>query len=224
MKEVVTLSIQNNTNGTIPISILGNNADPMDNSNATTQYAWNLTGFSITNENTIIIQYRSINNPIFSITTTNFQGTSLDDVLYALNLLNLGSFFVTTSGGNTYINNYNQNIAFGVLTILNPTTASTLTYGFSYSGTLASADIYKNTILQLATTSPSTASGNIAVVAGDSIQLDCNTPLTLKGTNVFVYNLTTATYLFNVTQVNAGNLSYTFTIVANNSYLIGMQN
>jgi hypothetical protein len=220
MKEVISFAIQNNTNGTIPLSLFGNNADPMDNANATTQYSWNVTSLSITNENTIILQYRLPNTTSYSIVTTNFSGTSVQDVVNALNTLNLGAFFITTSGGNTLINNYNQNIVFNFLNILNPNTTS-LNYAWNMSGAGGKADVYKNLIIQVSDVSPTTASGSISVIATDSILF--NQTATSNPTTFQVYNLTTSTYLYNVTLAPSVGGGFTFTISANNSYFISAQ-
>jgi len=223
MVEIINLNITNNTNGFVPISILGNNADPMDNSNATTQYAWNLGTFAITNENRILIQYRGVNSAIYTILNLTFGGTTIQDVCNALNTLNLGSFFVTTSGANSIINNYNQNIVFGFLTIYSPTTTS-LNYSWSMSGAGGKADILRNLVPQVTDVSPITTSGSVSVVGGDSIRFDQTASVTLGGTTFSVYNLTTSTYLYNATLPPSTGTSFTFPIVTNNSYLLIAQN
>jgi len=223
MVEIINLNITNNTNGFVPISILGNNADPMDNSNATTQYAWNLGTFAITNENRILIQYRGVNSATYTILNLTFGGTTIQDVCNALNTLNLGSFFVTTSGVNSIINNYNQNVVFGFLTIYSPTTTS-LNYTWSMSGAGGKADILKNLVSQVSDISPIVTSGSVSVVAADSIRFDQTASVTLGGTTFSVYNLTTSTYLYNATLSPSSGTSFTFSVVANNSYLLIAQN
>jgi hypothetical protein len=135
MRETVTFNIQNTTNGTIPVSIFGNNADLMDNANASTQYLYNLTGFTITNENTVQIDYQFVGTTGFTTASTSFSGTTLQDVVNALNTLNLGSFFITTSGGNTYLNNYNNNIIFNNLGIYSSDVY--LNYSFNFISAVA---------------------------------------------------------------------------------------
>ena len=97
MQENITLNIRNTTNGEIPISILGNNADPMDNANASTQYLWDLTGLLLFTEQSVYIQYKSVGQPTFTSATATFSGRILQNVVNALNTLNIGSFFITTS-------------------------------------------------------------------------------------------------------------------------------
>jgi hypothetical protein len=224
MREIITFNIVNSTNGFVPVSLFGNNGDPMDNSNATTRYSWNLGSFAITNENTIILQFKSLTDPNFTIASVNFSGTSINDVVNALNTLNLGSFFVTTSGGNTIINNYNQNLVFSVLSIINPSSASTLQYSFSFIGIGMSAEIFKNAISQILSNSPSFTSGNINVVSGDNILFNVQVNGNTKATNYYVYNITTQTYIVNATITNGVDVGYGFTIQPNTAYLIGMQN
>jgi hypothetical protein len=84
------------------------------------------------------------------------------------------------------------------------------------------ADVYINAVLTNTFTDPNTSSGSIPVVAGDTILFDCQTSVNPKGTRIFVYNVTTGVYLYDTTETSAGNPSYTWVIVANNSYLIGM--
>lgn len=117
-EQVISFNLTNNTNGSIPMSIMGNYTDVMDNSNANTRYYWDLTGYSITTENSITIQYRYVGQSSFSTATVTFSGTSLQSVADALNTLNIGTFFLTTSGGSTYLNNYNLLVVYGSLSIV----------------------------------------------------------------------------------------------------------
>jgi hypothetical protein len=118
-QETITFNIANTTNGIVPVSILGNPQNPMDNANATTRYAWNVTSLTFGTLNSITLQYKGVSQTTFSVAQTTFITQSYQGICDALNTLNLGSFFVTTSGGNTFINNYNQNFVFGQLDIYN---------------------------------------------------------------------------------------------------------
>jgi len=221
MQEIISFNITNNTNGTVPISILGNNADAMDTTNATTKYQWDLTGFTITNENTILIQYKPNGSSLYLIAQLSFNGTTLQSVCDALNTLNVGFFFITTSGASTFINNYNNNVAFADLQIYNPAFTTALNYQFNYSGVGANTKILVNFVNVFASGSPTNTSGNVPIIAGDFIEFqgDANNPL---GTNIFIYNVTTSTYIYNVTTSVLLSFNQNFTILANNSYLIGM--
>jgi uncharacterized delta-60 repeat protein len=120
IQEILNFSVTNTTDGSIPVSLFGNNANPNDNANATTQYFWDVTGFTISFESTITIQYKTPTQLSFTNANLTFSGTSIQDVVNALNTLSLGVFFITTSGGNTYINNYNTTYVFGQLLVFNP--------------------------------------------------------------------------------------------------------
>jgi hypothetical protein len=222
MQEVISLNLVNTTNGIVPISILGNNADAMDTANATIRYQWDLTGFTITNENTILLQYRT-SGIIYSIAQLSFSGTTIQSICDTLNTLNLGYFFITTSGGSTFINNYNNNVQFATLQIFNPATTTALNYQFNYSGVGENVKIKLNFADVFTGGSPTNTSGNIPVVAGDFIEFQgtANNP---SGTNIFIYNITTSTYIYNVTTFALLNFNENFTILANNSYLVGMNN
>ncbi len=224
MQEVISLYLVNSTNGTVPISILGNNSDAMDTANATTRYQWNLTGFTITNENTILIQYKPSGSLIYTIAQLSFNGTTIQSICDTLNTLNLGYFFITTSGGSTFINNYNNNVAFATLQIFNPASTTALNYQFNYSGVGMDIKIYVNAIVLYANGTPNTDSGNIPVVAGDSIDFQGSTFATPTGTNIYIYNITTSSYIYNNTTTSSISFFESFTISANNSYLIGMNN
>lgn len=222
IKETISVGITNNTNGEIPVSLFGNNSDPMDNSNANTQYQWDITGFSVTNETLILLEYNTTGLGNYSIVTTSFSGTSIQGIINALNNLNLGVFFTTTSGGNTYINSYNNTYSFGTLQIVNTNQTASLSYSMNLNLSNDQVDAYINAVLISTFTDPNISSGTIPVVAGDTAFIDFLTSVNPKGTRVFVYNITTGTYLFDTTLTNSGNLGYTWTILANNSYLFGM--
>jgi hypothetical protein len=186
MQEVISLNLVNTTNGTVPISILGNNGDAMDTANATTRYQWNLTGFTITNENTILLQYKT-SGIIYTIAQLSFSGTTIQSICDTLNTLNLGYFFITTSGGSTFINNYNNNVQFATLQIFNPASTTALNYQFNYVGLGMDVKIYVNAIVLYSNSSPNTDSGNIPVIAGNLIDFNGGTFATPTGTNYYIY-------------------------------------
>lgn len=222
MRETITFNIQNTTNGTIPVSILGNNADPMDNANATTQYAWNLGTFNITSQNTILIQYKNPNDSFYTLASVPLQGNQTQDIANALNTLNIGSFFITTSGVNKILNCYNQNVAFNYLNIFNATNDAIVHYVFDFTGAGLQAEILKNAVSQVLQTSPSNIKGQFVQLAGDSIKYDVTLAGNTIPVNYFVFDMSTNTYLLNVTTTSGLNNSFTFATSGTNSYLIGM--
>jgi len=123
----ISLNIRNNTNYPQQISVMGNPANLLDTSNATTEYRWDLTGFSVTFQNTVSVQYRRNIDPAYDIFTWELDGTSLQSVVIALNNLGIGFFNLYDELGSTYIGTYNQNYAFGDLNIFNPTISTTTT-------------------------------------------------------------------------------------------------
>ena len=134
--DIITLTINNNTDGNMPlVSLVGNDQDRMDTANATTRYFWNITTFFFTTENTVIIQYKAVGDTSFSTASAPILGDTFTALINALNTLNLGQFFITTSGGQTILNNYNDNVVFGTLnvTLTNGTIINTaFNQGFGY--------------------------------------------------------------------------------------------
>lgn len=123
----ISLNIRNNTNYPQQINVMGNPANLLDTANATTEYRWDLTGFSVTFENTVSVQYKRNTDPTFLTFTWDLEGNTLQSVVIALNNLGIGFFNLYDELGNTYIGTYNQNYAFGDLNIFNPSISTTTT-------------------------------------------------------------------------------------------------
>lgn len=115
IQETLSFGITNNTNGTVPVSIFGNNTDVKDNSNVTTRYYWDVTSYSYDGNNNLSVVATS--GGVTTTYSTTYSGNNLEGVVTALNQLNIGGFFLTTSGGSTFMNIYSPNFTFGSLTI-----------------------------------------------------------------------------------------------------------
>lgn len=110
----ITLVITNNKPYPQDISVMGNPSNLLDTANATTEYRWDITGFSITNENTVSIQYRATGSTeAFSLFVTELGGNNNQSIVDALNLLGIGFFNVYDELGFTYLSTYNQTTEFG---------------------------------------------------------------------------------------------------------------
>jgi hypothetical protein len=221
MREVLSFYLENNTSGLVPVSLFGNNSDPMDNSNATTQYQWNTSSLVINTQNWVSIQFKSVNESFYSLANIPFGGGSLINVVNALNTLSIGAFFLDA---NKRINNYNNNIQYANLTIYNSVGDTIANYSFSFSGVGFSAEILKNSVSQVLSTSPSSANGQFVISGGDTILFNVTTGGNVKATNYFVFNLSTNSYLVNNYILNGSDIGYSFVAQANCSYLLGMQN
>ena len=189
-KEILNLTIQNTTAGTLPVSLLGNPANLDDNANATTAYFWDVTSFTLGVENTITIQYAITGSPTYQTATVQFNGTTYQDVVNALNTLGLGGFGVLFSGGNWYIYKYNLIYQFGDLNIYNPAVIPT-----SFVGNLVDAgdtlafDI--NAVNQVTFVGAVPISGTYNASIGDT--------LTISGTSGAIgYTITLTQYPDNI--------------------------
>lgn len=111
------LNITNNTSGNVPI-ILMQQGNPMTNIiNATTRYEWDITGVSLTNPNVTLL-YRTVGNTgAYNIAFTTLQASTSDGLISALNAIGIGLFWLETSGPNTYIVTWNNNVQYSDLTL-----------------------------------------------------------------------------------------------------------
>ena len=125
----ITLNIQSNVNYTTTANVLGSAINLLDTSNATTEYRWNVTSFSFTNENSVSVQYKINGASSFSTFDAGIGSQSFQSVVDALNTLGIGTFNTYTELGQVYIGTYNQNYAFGNLNIY---LASTINQNFVY--------------------------------------------------------------------------------------------
>jgi len=215
-----TLKVQSNVDYPTTINVLGNPFNPLDTSNATTQYLWNLTSFAFTNENLVQIQYKTNNATNYSLFSTTLAAQNLQSVITSLNTLGQGFFNTYTQSGSTFITTYNNNITFGLLNIYS-NTIPYLTYSWNLSGGGGKAEILVNAVPQVTDTSPIVTSGNVTLANGNLVQF--NQGATTSTTTFSVYNLTTQTYLSQIVRPPGTNGSFTFTSQSGNSYYLTAQ-
>lgn len=215
-----TLKVQSNVDYPTTINVLGNPFNPLDTSNATTQYRWNLTSFSFTNENLVQLQYKTNNATNYSLFYGTLASQTLQSVIASLNTLGLGFFNTFTQSGSTYITTYNNNITFGLLNIYS-NTIPYLTYSWNLSGAGGKAEILVNAVPQVTDNSPIVTSGNVTLANGNIVLF--NQTATTNTTTFSVYNLTTQTYLSQITRPPSTGGSFTFTAQSGNSYYLTAQ-
>lgn len=217
----ISINLTNNTNGTIPLSIMGNPSDLADISNQTTEYQYNATGLTLTTENYVSIDYRPNALPNFTTYVAPLLSLNLQGVLNALNGLGIGSFFSYTSGGNTYISNYNNDYVFGSLNIYD-NTGSIVEWNVDCIGTTGNNDI---TVGFFFANQNNPFTGNLFPPIGFSGQnviisgLTSNQPTT----KVKIYNQTTSTFLVNAGLGSGVVYTYNFNAIFGNNYLITVQ-
>jgi len=186
--ESISVLFTNTTNGSVPVSVMSNPANLADNCNATTQSQWNVTGLTFSGENFVSVQYGLIGGA-YLLFTAPLTTQSLQGVLDALNTLGIGQFFVTTSGGSTFINNYADGYEFGVLNIYNSVVPQ-FTYNIETSAAGGNTSVDVNFVNQLNVANPDSQSGTITTASGDYIQVAGTAETNPGGTNVSLINLT----------------------------------
>ena len=215
--DVISFNISNSTNGDIPVSILGNPANPMDNANATTKYDWDVTTLTFGSLDSISILFKGVFEVSFSTAQLSFSLQTYQGVCDALNTLNLGVFFVTTSGGSTFINNYNENFVFGQLNIYNSATPQQINYSFDTTPDVGgSNNIFKNAVSQVSVLNPVTTNGVINASNGDTILYNGTTPAT-GSFDIFV---SSPSLPYNLYQIYAASTSlpFSYSFVTSNLY------
>lgn len=131
----LTVRATNTTNSVIQMNILGNPTYTNDIANQFIQYQWDITSFAFSIETTIYLQYRKVGASTYQLAVVQLPSQDTQGIVDALNSLNLASFYSSTSGGNTFINTYNDTYEFGILNIYYPSIIDpTFLYGIGFSG------------------------------------------------------------------------------------------
>jgi Fe-S cluster biogenesis protein NfuA len=126
----ISLNIRNNRNYAQTFNGMGGSVNPLDTSNATTEYRYNITTFNFTDENSITIYYKAVSQSVFSSFTAELPSQNPEGLVIALNGLGIGFFNTYVELGQTYLGTYNENYIFGSLDVYNssiPTTTTTST-------------------------------------------------------------------------------------------------
>lgn len=214
----ISLNVKNNTSGTIEVSLMGNPADLTDNANATTEYRYDITALSFTSENNVAIEWKRSGASIFQTLVAPLQQLSVDGVIQALNTLGIGSFFTFTSGGNTYISNYDDTYVFGQLSVYN-NSVPILNYSYSTpSVTGGGMQIDVNTVPTQIDANPAIASGSITVANGDSIDFTGSYVTAPSNFVMEVYD--GGTLLFSTTNPTGGTATFNFTVLSGHVYTV----
>ena len=196
----IGLQIRNNTNYPQQINVMGNPTNLLDTANATTEYRYDLTGFTITNENFVSIQYKIVTDPTFQLFTFGINGTSLQGVVIALNNLGIGYFNLYVELGSTYIGTYNQNYAFGDLNIFNPSISTTTT-----TTTTTIAPTTTTTTTSTTTAAPTTSTTTTTTTAAPTTSTTSTTTTAAPTTSTTTTTTTAAPLIANI-FINNGSL------------------
>ena len=123
----ITLNIRNNRTYPIRINVLGSPYNPLDTANATTEYRWDITAFTPSNDDVLTLEYKPVGAAVFSTFTYQIYNTNTEALISALDSLGIGYFQSYTELGQLYLSTYNDDYVFGLLTITNNGTPATST-------------------------------------------------------------------------------------------------
>jgi hypothetical protein len=226
VKTSIGFNITNNTTATQRVSILGAYFNQLDTSNATTQYSWDVTGFTFTTENQVSLLYKTTSQINFSVYTNTLSGQNISSVLTALNALGVGYFYTYTSGGNTYIATINDNVIFDSLNIYDPT----VPYVFYaiYQAFAGGSGTIATPAQSVVWGTPLTATQTpLLSVAGQFVNVNGTTDSTAATAVVITEtnnNTLVSTQIFNSGYPPLTGFSTTFTSQAGFTYLIDIYN
>jgi hypothetical protein len=220
-----TLKVQSNVDYPTTINILGNPFNPLDTSNATIQYRWDLTGFIFTNENKLTLEYRQSSASIFSVYYTTIFALNINGVVSALNSLGIGFFSSYVESGSTYITTYNQNYVFGLLNIFNPSTIATppsAIFKAEMSGTVGQVFRWVNATSSLLDPPPFDFKTTLPVTSTtDTIRISGTASNASSKHTAYIINLSTGVSVYYVNLNNGESFDSGNILVGNNSWEMG---
>jgi hypothetical protein len=109
--------LQNNTDSTLPVTLFTTNPNLSGNINGNPLYSWNITAQNLNQLTTVALQVRAPGAGGFVSLTAPISTNSVQGVLDALNVLNVGFFIAVVSGGSTFIQTANSIFVFANLTV-----------------------------------------------------------------------------------------------------------
>jgi hypothetical protein len=203
----ISLNIRNNTNYPQQINVMGNPTNLLDTANATTEYRWDITGFTITFQNFVSVQYKRNIDPAFDTFTWELDGTSLNGLVIALNNLGIGYFNLYDELGSTYIGTYNQNYAFGNLDVFNPSISTTTT-----TTTTTIAPTTTTTTTSTTTAAPTTSTTTTTTTAAPTTTTSTTTTTTT--------NLVYSEFTLGYSALNGNDSCAQFLLVPTSYYAV----
>lgn len=163
-KQTFILNLVNNTSGNIPL-ILMQEDNPANNiANATTRYQWDITGISYATPNVTINSYPVGSSGANSSLTGSLLTQNAQGLVNLLNSFNNGIFWLETSGPNTYIVTWNNNVVYGQLSVGVATTSIV----WSNTSTNEKISVLSNAVLIISSVAPPQG-GTVTVNNGDAI-------------------------------------------------------
>lgn len=163
-KPKLTLDLVNTTDDIIPASLMAQ-ANPYDISNQATVYKWNITGVSYANPVAALVFWSSFNTSNISSRAGTIAPGTDQGLINLLNSFGIGNFWLSYSGGNTYVVTASNNIVFNSLTI---GTAIMTIIHWSNTSFNSNMQILANAVLIINSPAPP-GSGVVSVNTGDVI-------------------------------------------------------
>lgn len=123
-KKELSITIVNNENARIPITVLNNPYNTSSIINQRTSYSYDLSAFVFTTENKVDLQYRNVGATSYLNKTASLPEQTIQSVLNVLNSFGVATFFLDAAG--TSIITYNDKIELGDIVIYDNASSVTL--------------------------------------------------------------------------------------------------
>ena len=219
----ITLNIRNNRTYPIRINVLGGPYNPLDTANAKTEYRWDITAFTPSNDDVLTLEYKPVGAAVFSTYTYQIYNTNTEALISALDSLGIGYFQSYTELGQLYLSTYNDDYVFGLLTITNNGTPATSTT------TTTTTSAPTSTTTSTTTAAPTTSTTTTTTTAAPTSTTTTSTtaaPTTTTSTTTAAPTSTTTTtttaafftYSLGVDGISGNGACLDFTIAPINYY------
>jgi hypothetical protein len=207
----ITLNIRNNRTYPIRINVLGGPYNPLDTANAKTEYRWDITAFTPSNDDVLTLEYKPVGAAVFSTYTYQIYNTNTEALISALDSLGIGYFQSYTELGQLYLSTYNDNYVFGLLTITNNGTPATSTTTTTTTGAPTSTTTSTTTAAPTTTTSTTTAAPTSTTTSTTTAAPTTTTSTTTAAPTSTTTTTTTAAPTSTTTTTTAAPTSTTTT-------------
>jgi hypothetical protein len=219
----ITLNIRNNRTYPIRINVLGGPYNPLDTANAKTEYRWDITAFTPSNDDVLTLEYKPVGAAVFSTFTYQIYNTNTEALISALDSLGIGYFQSYTELGQLYLSTYNDDYVFGLLTITNNGTPATSTTTTTTTGAPTSTTTTSTTAAPTTstTTTTTTAAPTSTTTTSTTAAPTTTTSTTTAAPTSTTTTTTTAaffTYSLGVDGISGNGACLDFTIAPINYY------
>lgn len=215
-KQSLAFVLRNNTAGTIPVSLLNPSLPNNNIANQFTRYAWDITSETYT-PLTFSILAKFSSSGSFEAFSGLLAAANANALVAALNNLNIGVFWLETSGSMTFLVTWNDKVTYSDLTVGAASPPSVNLNWANYT-TLPGGSLLidVNAVNQVTNFNPGYSFNNLLVENGDNIDVTVEAspgePTDFTVSRILIAPPYTPTILYFNTVPGGANDAYSFSI------------